>query len=306
MLKPRSPLVVLLWSFGLYILIHTTQYAGFALASILTGASFESIISGEFANHLTLLARGVVAAALGIPVTFVVAKYLWRRPWSWIRFHLDVKLLVYGLCLGIGIAGISLLAVGLAGDVHVIAAPVRFTGGQIVAIICGALGWVAFIAILEEFIFRGIAVREWASRWGWPAATVLGGVYFGAAHIIGLLPNVSALSALWILLAAIVGTLVFVALYVRGGSLWLPIGYHAGWNLSLMTLFGVAVSGQESRLSLFVVQVSGPGWATGGAFGIEASGPVMAISILVALILLRYSISGKPHILNSDLGEPGA
>ena len=303
MLKPRRPLVVLIWSFGLYILIHSTQYAGFALASILSGASFEAIISGEFTNHLTLLAQGVMAAVLGIPSAFLVARYLWRRPWSWVRLDFDLKLLAYGFLFGSGIAGVALLAVGLIGDIHVTATPDRFTGGELVAISFGSIGWIAFIAIVEEVIFRGIAVREWAARWGWSIATLLGGVYFAAAHIIGLLPNVAIGNALWITLASMVGTLVFVALYVRGRSLWLPVGYHAGWNLSLMTLFGVTMSGQDSRFGLCTVQMSGPSWVTGDTFGIEASVVVMAISIVIAAVLLRHSKVGRPRLLSSGLTE---
>jgi membrane protease YdiL (CAAX protease family) len=303
LIRQRNPLVVLIWSFGLYILIHTTQYVGYLVASSLSGVSFESIISGEFSNHLTLFGQGVTAAVLGIPFMFLVAKFLWRRPWSWVRLQFDIKLLTYGFFFGGGTAIVALLAVGLVGDIHVTATPDRFTGGERVSIILGALGWVAFIAILEEFIFRGIAVREWAARWGWSIATLLGGIYFAAAHIIGLLPNVGAVSVLWIVLAALVGTLMFVALYVRSKSLWLPIGFHAGWNLSLKTLFGTTMSGQDSSYGLFTVEMSGPGLVTGGVFGIEASVLVMAISIVIALLMLLHAKSGKPRLLDSEFDE---
>jgi hypothetical protein len=128
MSRPRNPLVVLIWSFGLYLLIHTTQYVGCLFASALSGASFESIISGEFSNHLTLLGRGVTAAVLGIPCTFLVAKFLWRRPWSWVRLRFDGKLLSYGLIFGISIAILALLVIGLLGDIRVTATPDRFNG----------------------------------------------------------------------------------------------------------------------------------------------------------------------------------
>ena len=303
MIRQRNPLVVLIWSFGLYILIHTTQYVGYLVASSLSGASFESIISGEFSNHLTLFGQGVTAAVLGIPFMFLVAKFLWRRPWSWVRLHFDIKLLLYGIILGVSAAILALLTVGLFGNIHVTATPSRFQAVELASIILGALGWVAFIAILEEFIFRGVAVREWAVKWGWPVATLLGGIYFGAVHIIGLLPNINFLDVLWITVASIVGNLVFVALYVRGKSLWLPIGFHAGWNLSLKTLLGVTMSGKDSAYSLFIIETSGQDLVTGGMFGLEASVGVMAISIIISVLLLRCSKSGRPRLLISEFED---
>ena len=300
-IRPRSPFVVLNWSFALFILIHTSQYAGFLSASVISGASFELIISGEFANHLTLLGQGLTAAVFGVPFIFFVAKFLWRRPWGWVRLHFDIKLLSYGLIFGVSIAILALLAVGLFGDIRITATPDRFKGEELVSIILGALGWVAFIAILEEFIFRGVVVREWAMKWGWPVATLLGGIYFGAVHIIGLLSNINFISVLWIIIASIVGNLMFVALYVRGKSLWLPIGYHAGWNLSLKIFLGVTMSGKDSSYGLFIIETSGQDLVTGGMFGIEASVVVMTLSIIISVLMLRYSKSGKPRLMSSGL-----
>ena len=303
MVKARNPLLVLIWSLGLYLLVHTTQYVGCFAASAISGASFESIISGKFSNHLTQLGQGVTAGVVGIPFLFFVARFLWRRPWSWVRLHVNVKFLSYGLLFGIGVAALSLLTVGLFGNVRVVASPDRFKEAELASVVLGTLGWVAFIAVLEEFIFRGIAVREWATRWGWPVATLLGGIYFGCIHVIGLLPNISIIEVLWIVVAAITANMLFVALYVRSKSLWLPIGFHAGWNLSLETLFGVTMSGQDSPYALYSIEISGRDSVTGGVFGIEGSVVVMVIWIIISLVVLRYSRSGKPDLMNSGLGE---
>ena len=300
-MKPRKPLIVLAWSFGLFMLIHSTQYISCLVASALSGSSFESIISGEFSNHLTVLGQGITAAVIGIPCIFLVARFLWRRPWGWVRLRFDCKLLAYGSLFGIGLAALSLLIVGVIGEIQVTATPDRFGGFELFAIVLGALGSVTFTAVAEEFVFRGVAVREWATKWGWPTAALVGGIYFGAMHIIGLLPNISILEVLWVLIAAVIGTILFVALYIRGKSLWLPIGFHAGWNLSLNTLFGVTMSGKDSPFGLFKIEMSGSNLITGGMFGLEASVTVMVLSAILVMILLRYSRSGRPSLLTSSL-----
>jgi len=306
MIRPRSPLVVLFWSFGLYLLIHTIQYAGCLVASLISGASFESIISGKFSNHLTLFGRGITAAVLGVPFIFLIFRFLWRRPWSWVRFQFDIKLLLSGLVAGACIATLALVAVGLFGNIEITATPQRFAAGEIAAIILGTIGHVAFIAITEELIFRGIAVREWATKWGWSVASLVGGIYFGTVHIIGLLPNVGFISAVWIILAAIVGNVLFVAWYIRGDSLWLPIGFHAGWNLSLMTLYGVTLSGRVSAYGLFTIEISGPAAITGGVFGLEASVVVMVMSVTLTVLVMRLSKSRMSSLLNSGLNDTTA
>lgn len=301
-MKSRNPFVVLIWSFALFILIHTTQYVGCLFASVVTGATFESVISGAFSNHLTQLCQGLTASVLGIPFALFVVKFLWRRPFAWIRLQFDVKLLFYGLILGIGLPAVTLLVVGIFGDLHIAANPTRFTNNEIISILAGSLGWVMFIAITEELVFRGMAVREWANRWGWPVASLFGGIYFGIVHVIAL-SGISILTVLWILIAASVGNILFVALYVRGQSLWLPIGFHAGWNLCLKTFLGVTISGKESPFGLFVIETSGGDLVTGGVFGLEASVVVMVISIIVTVLLLRFSRSGKPRLMDSDFRE---
>jgi len=286
-MKPRKPLVTLAWSFGLFLLMHTTTYAGILMAALLSGYSFESIISGQVTNHLTILGQGVTAGTLGVLGVFLVTRYLWRRPWEWLRLRFDLRLLVSGFVLGIGMTIVTLLAINLFGDTRIIARPDRFEAVELASILIGSFGWVAFTAILEEVVFRGMAVREWALRWGWPIASVLGGVYFGAAHIIGLLPDISVIETLWIILAGIVGNLMFVALYVRSRSLWLPIGYHLGWNLCLKTIVGAVMSGRESSDGLFATEISGPVLMTGGKFGIEASVIALALSLVLSVMVLK-------------------
>jgi len=237
-------------------------------ASLFSGASFESIISGEFKNHLTILGDGLTAVVIGIPVIFLVAKYLWRRPWNWIRLRFNGKLLLYGFLLGIVLPVVVLLLISLWATVKIVATPDRLSGGELVCILIGSLGWVVFTAISEELSFRGMAVREWALKWRWPVAIVLGGIYFGVLHLIGLIPHLTVFNALWIIIAATVVNLLFVTLYIRGKSLWLPIGYHAGWNLSLNTILGATMSGKSASFGLLSIEISdAPDIVTGGIRG---------------------------------------
>jgi hypothetical protein len=69
-----------------------------------------------------------------------------------------------------------------------------------------------------------------------------------------------------------------------------------------MTLFGVTMSGHESAYGLFAIEISGPDMVTGGSFGIEASVPVIALTIIVSLLILRWSKLRKSSLLKPDVG----
>jgi membrane protease YdiL (CAAX protease family) len=73
--------------------------------------------------------------------------------------------------------------------------------------------------VLEELVFRGFLYRAWERRWGWVPAMLLTSVVFGLYHSY--------------FLAAFFGSIIFVCLLRRTGTLWAPITVHALFNLSL-------------------------------------------------------------------------
>ncbi len=78
----------------------------------------------------------------------------------------------------------------------------------------------------------------------------MGGVYFAAVHFIAIFSILTPLLALAIVTFGVMISALFVALYVRGRSLWLPIGFHAGWNFALAGIAGTTMSGKERAFGL--------------------------------------------------------
>jgi membrane protease YdiL (CAAX protease family) len=264
-------------------LVYTTQYVYFWLGSAVTGAAFGELAGGEIETSQTVLLRGLVGLLLGIPATFLVTKFLWRRPWEWLRLRFDARLLLLGSILGISAGVLVVVALGGLGFARIAGFPSRLSGGQLIAVMVGHVGWVLFTATLEEVTFRGMAVREFALRWGWPLATVVGGVYFAAIHLIAIVPILTPRLMVGILVAGTAASAMFVALYVRSRSLWLPIGFHAGWNFALSAIVGTTMSGRGSEFGLLRVELSGRALLTGGEFGVELSAVAVALTVAVAV-----------------------
>ena len=151
----------------------------------------------------------------------------------------------------------------------------------------------AFIAVgfFEEVVFRGYALHNLKVWLGLKAAIVLQAVLFAGIHIPNIYADLgggaltdAAISQRWtdarwgLINIALIGFF-FALCYLKSGSLWFPIGFHAAWNFALGCLFSLPVSG----LSLFrVLDVSvAPSWLTGGTFGLEGS--VLLAPIIIAM-----------------------
>ena len=141
--------------------------------------------------------------------------------------------------------------------------------------------WVFLMAALEEFMFRGILYRLLEEWRGTITALVLSAAFFGLAHFAN--EHADAIS----ILSASLGGLFMGTLYSLTGRLWIPIFFHASWNLT-QAIFGSAVSGTEFFGTYFESVREGPEWLTGGPFGVENS--ILTIGLLflvIAFLLLR-------------------
>jgi len=286
----RHPLLVLAWSFGLFILAHCTQYIYMFIVSHFGGVSMLTLLRGELSGPRILLVQGLIALILGLPVTFLAVKYLWRRKREWMGAVFNYRLLGYGIILGLVLPVVILLLISIPASVNLVGGPSRFLFYEIIFILVGNLGYIIFVSVLEEYIFRGMAMREWSERWGWPIAALLSGVYFGVAHLIAILPHISFWYFIKSALMISVASLLFAAMYYRTRSLWLPIGFHLGWNLCMKAIMGTITSGNNNVYGLFETLVNGPELWTGGAFGIELSIITLVVYLILTLLVIKIPI----------------
>jgi membrane protease YdiL (CAAX protease family) len=142
--------------------------------------------------------------------------------------------------------------------------------------------------LFEEFLCRGYVQYTLASGIGfWPAAVVVSGL-FGLGHAFN--PNETAVGAVG---AGLFGIL-FCLFLRRGGSLWIPVGFHAAWDWG-QVFYGVADSGIQPYHNVFRSAFHGPTWITGGAVGPEASIMTPIALLIVGLIFNYYHPALSPR-----------
>lgn len=140
-----------------------------------------------------------------------------------------------------------------------------------------------FVAILEEVLFRGILFRLLEKIVGTWVALALSTLLFGLAHMANPGASWVTLSCLGIL------SICLTLAYLVTRRLWMCIGMHWAWNFVQGGVFSMPVSGTIVWPGALAVSVDGPDWATGGAFGIEAS--------IIALILLSTLSAGFMRVV---------
>lgn len=143
--------------------------------------------------------------------------------------------------------------------------------------------WVFLLAAMEELMFRGILYRILEEWLGTVLALVLSASIFGLMHLRN--ENADAMG----ILSATSGGLLMGALYSLTGRLWIPVFFHASWNLT-QAIFGSTVSGADLFGTYFDSVREGPEWLTGGPFGVESSLVAIGLILIVLILLFRRMI----------------
>ena len=146
-----------------------------------------------------------------------------------------------------------------------------------------ALVWGAvflFVALFEEFAFRGYLLHTLAQSIGfWPAAIILA-LGFGILHRFNQGENLAGVAGV------IAIALVFALTLRRTGTLWLAVGWHAAYDFGETFLFSVPDSGGMFSHHLSNATLQGPIWLTGGTVGPEGS--IFGFLLMGVLALLFH------------------
>ncbi|MFZ0739376.1 MAG: type II CAAX endopeptidase family protein [Candidatus Acidiferrales bacterium] len=235
-----------------------------------------------FTARSELLVKGI-AAFMVVLATWIVAR-IEKRPLDDYGMPLRQALgwrFWEGLAWGFAMLSAILLILHATGHFQIDS--MALAGG---AIYRYALEWgvaFLFVAINEEFAFRGYLLFTFSRRLRfWPAAIFVSAI-FGAAHLGNPGENVFG-----ILQVVVIG-LLFCLMIRRTGTLWFALGFHAAWDWAETYFYGTPDSGLLGDGRLLNTSAQGPKWLTGGSAGPEGSVIAFLVLILCALLIhLRF------------------
>ena len=248
-------------------------------------------VGGYYLGNLAgSLAIALVANVLAL--RFFTTRHLWELGMAWNRSSMENMGL--GILGGAGAASLVLAPALLAKEAHLSIAP----GEQAsFASIFFVLALLALGAMGEELMMRGYGFQILLANCG-PWATIIPvGLIFALLHTAN--PNAS-----WLGIANTAGFgVLFGYAFVRSRDLWLPVGLHFGWNVTL-PLFGENVSGLRMNMTgREMVWSAGNLWS-GGAYGPEASLLTSIMMILLAAYLWKAPVRRQPSPLTDPPAEP--
>jgi uncharacterized protein len=163
-------------------------------------------------------------------------------------------------------------------------------------LIVSPLLWIVamlFVGLMEEYLFRGYALRSlWRGAGFWPA-TLITTASFAGDHLEK--PHENAIDIGMIFALAII-----LCISVRvTGSLWWAVGWHAAFDLGQLFIIGTPNGGRVPQGRLFDVTFPGPAWITGGELGTEASYfmvPTALGTLIYVIWFLRRRSPALQHV----------
>ncbi len=156
-----------------------------------------------------------------------------------------------------------------------------------------ALLWLLVLMILvgfgEEMMTRGYTLtlirRQTGKIW---LAVGVSAVIFAMLH--SLNSGYSTMAVLNLLLFATVAA----TMYIKSGSLWMPIAYHVSWDYFEGNVFGYPNSGHNLQ-SLYAIRQVTLNAITGGRFGPE-SGLLVTFLLLMALGWIAFLYKPRKEV----------
>ena len=259
------------------------------------------LLSVGASTGLQVLVRGRVPDIVGISMGTALLVILYLLGCRWIerrdpvefRLSGSVRQLLKGFALGAALFSSVMAVLAILGMYR----PLGWRNLQSLGL---GLLFALIAAAFEETVFRGFLFRLFADLGGNWLALALTACLFGLAHRANPHATLASSAAIAIEAGILLG-----AAYAVSGSLWLPIGIHAGWNFTEGPVFGMEISGTTQPAGLIAGSLRGPAILTGGTFGPEASVIAVAACLVAAAYYLR-KMTNAPLVYSGPSSMPAS
>ncbi len=227
-----------------------------------------------------------VGAAVIRPVLTLVAYLAYAAAVRWGERRVPDELgprvalpeLLVGLAIGTGMFALSLTILLVTGVYTVGAGNWTNWASAIAGMLCASFG--------AELLMRLIVFRLLIRSFGVAAA-------FGILLLIGL-THLSNPDGTWygVVANAVDAGLALSAFYLLTGRIWMAVGVRAAWSIGQVATFSLPAPDMAESYSLFpMYAVPGhPAWLTGGIRGPQLSAPMVLVSLIVFVVVLRAAL----------------
>jgi membrane protease YdiL (CAAX protease family) len=265
-----------------------SHFAGYFLCFVLAGvitAIPRFIIGFENESGLVVFITEMLRIPISIALLYFYTKYVSRLElnketlsttgfnfWIWGAVGLTLPLAV-------------LLIFYLFGNLNILATNFQLSDEIIFDNVLKALGMSLAAGIIEEVVFRGYLVNLLAKKYSFWVAGIVPSflftiVHLGAAH--------SLLNVFQLLVAGMLVSIMFLAIYKKTGSIWNASIVHFLWNFLFLEELIDYGEGNEPIHKLMELDLGQNQFLTGGAFGLDVSFPAIIIYSITLIITWKF------------------
>jgi membrane protease YdiL (CAAX protease family) len=210
-------------------------------------------------------------------ITWVFVKFIDKKPFYTLGFvkRKMGKDIVLGIVMGFVMMALGFYILNYFGQLKI-----ESIHADYFKIFMGILLFIV-VAINEELILRGYMLNNFMDSMPRYWALLVSSLIFASLHLSNA--NIDAIGFSNIILA---GFLLGIS-YTYTKSLWFPIALHFSWNFFQGTIFGYAVSGNETYSLIEQSRTVDTIW-NGGKFGFEASVTAIFFLVIFIFIIAKY------------------
>lgn len=149
----------------------------------------------------------------------------------------------------------------------------------------------------EEILSRGWMMQVIGKRYKPWLGITISTIFFTIVHLGN--SGVNLLSILNLILVSLL-----LCLFVMyGESLWFACAWHSSWNWVMGNVYGLSVSGQGDKITIFDLNTTGNELVSGGGFGPEGS-LVTTFVIIMGIIIFAIKIinrNNEEHVTDGTI-----
>jgi len=226
----------------------------------------------------------IVNIALFLLVYRLYVTWIEKRTADEIKLRGSIQESCAGFMIGAGIIAVMVFGLSISGYYRIDSI------GENPRVLLDAFLGRGTDAFVEELFIRIIFFCLLEKLLGTWYSLIAVACVFGLGHISN--PN----ATLWSSAALMVSDVLLTGAFVLTRRLWLVWGIHFGWNYLQDGVFGLANSGVTELDSWITPIISGPGFITGGSFGLEASLVAVTLQVAIGIWLLKAAMARKQII----------
>lgn len=213
----------------------------------------------------------IISAVIMIAVPIIAWKVISKRKLEDMglgRLRTNKKPFGMGLIFGIVSITAAFVMILLTGNGYVASWTPQITNGHVLYLF-------VFIAVgfAEEILARGYIMSVLRQTKSTALVILISTVLFSLMHLIN-----NVFSVVTLINIVLMG-LLFAYMYMKSGSIWMPIGFHITWSYFQRCIYGFPVSGTNSQ-GVIHIQYTNDTILNGGALGPEGSLIVTAVIVL--------------------------